>query len=503
MRLLLSTLLVLILCTPASAFLDYGDIVGLWTACNGYLKSDGTCDTAPDSKPDVYLAYADSGALESAKPCASNSGDMAWTTDLNFYICDGVSWQNAGSSVVFTRLEDIIFDDFNRTDSNPLSGSWATVPDFNPVQIVSGIARGGQSGPTSSMAYRTDATPTGKAQWASIEIGAGQSVAYQGVMLRNLNATNGTFYVVWTTNATTIGVHRWTDGTDTAIGGITVPTLVPGDVLRAEIEGPDVGPRIQVYVNDILVGTLTDDNAGQITSVGTWAIHTLGTGATGLDNFKAGNILYEGTTQPVFDSAGENFAESGTSVSVSHTMGVGANGILLAWVGWDSTTESLSSVTYEGVPMTAVLGGSGEYANHTSGAWYYTLAPTPGTKTIVATLTGGSHFGLLCQTVSFTGVLQASPIEDVFVTDGYLTNVANLAFPKSPADIVVDGTMAIWSGGAVSLTAGSNQTERVNTMSAYGTAGISTEDGPTYDGTDWTLGGDKDHVNIAFTLKGL
>jgi len=411
---------------------------------------------------------------------------------------------SAAAPSVFERLQQIVFDDFNRADAHPIDGNWATVTDFHETQIVSGIARGGQSGPTSSMSYWTGDDPAGRAQWSECEIGAGQTVAYQGVMLRNTNDPLGTFYAIWATNATTIGVHRWKDGNDYALGGFTGLAIVPGDVIRAEVEGPDYRPRVTVYLNDVLLGALADASGNAIAADGKWAYHTLGAGATGLDNYRAGNILYPGSTPPTFDAVAGNKAENGTAaIQWDHTMGAGANGFLAVFIGWDSTSATISSVTCDGVPMTAVPGATRQTSSHSSGEWYYLLAPAAGDRTIEVTLSSGSHYGLIGESISFTGVDQSVPFEEVVTTTSFLTAVLNHGNPKGPAALMLDGHMAIWSGAATTLTVGSNQTERANITSSYGNLGISTEPGDTYDGTSWTTAVDKDQVNIAFTLLGV
>lgn len=404
----------------------------------------------------------------------------------------------------FQRLQQIIFDDFNRLDANPIDGSWATVVDFDATQIVNGMVKATSNAPGSSMSYRTDATPANGNQWAECDIGAGQTVGYQGVMLRNMNADGGTFYVAWAFDSTHVEIWRWLDGTGVELDSITVPTIVPGDTLRLEVEGPDCGPRLSAFINDSQVGTTLIDTVTPIIGTGTWATHTLGLGSFSLDNFRAGNILYEGATPPTFDATGSDKAENGTAtVSWQHDMGTGTSGIVLTWVGWDSTTESITDVTYDGTSMTELPGGSLEAGNRSSGSWYFTLAPASGSKTVEVTLSGGSHFGLIGQSVSFTGVNQTTPIEEINNSISTSTSVSTCALPKGAATIIVDGLCAVFNGVAVTATAGSNQTDRANDLSSFCTAAISTEPALVYDGTTWTLGDARDSVNIAFTLRGL
>ncbi len=162
-----------------------------------------------------------------------------------------------------------------------------------------------------------------------------------------------------------------------------------------------------------------------------------------------------GNAQITFDAVGSVSVLGSTSVSWSHTVGSGANRILVVGLASEGNgfAPSASSVTYGGQSLTRQALrtlGSG-----ISEIWTL-VAPPTGTATIIVTysqaetVNGGS--------VSFFGVDQGAPVRGSSTANQLNSGVISTGVFSITGDVVVD-TVAV-NGGFNSVTPGAGQTMR-------------------------------------------
>lgn len=166
-----------------------------------------------------------------------------------------------------------------------------------------------------------------------------------------------------------------------------------------------------------------------------------------------------------FDAVSTGTSTNDTSVvTFSHTC-TGANlGLFVcAGVGAD---QSVDSVTYNGVALTAIAGTLLNFSGFIRGQIFRLINPATGAHDVVVTCSGNartSHAAL-----SFTGVHQTTPEGTGVQAGGESADPTVDA--SSAADEVVLGFLLNLNGDTVTNTLGAGQTERSN---AVGGTGIS------------------------------
>src|SRR5262245_2103635 len=169
-----------------------------------------------------------------------------------------------------------------------------------------------------------------------------------------------------------------------------------------------------------------------------------------------------------------------TSLAWSHTIGGGADRVLLVGVAVEDTTTTdanITSVTYNGVALTAVpnskINGGGTGIIQTQ--LFYLLNATlagAGAHTVNVT-TQGPVDGISAGAVSFTGVNQAAPGPaatkvDTSGADSISTSITSTVANSWIVDVV-------GSGNSGSFTPGSGQTERWDIAASGMTGAMSTK----------------------------
>ena len=175
-----------------------------------------------------------------------------------------------------------------------------------------------------------------------------------------------------------------------------------------------------------------------------------------------------------------------SSLTWSHTVGAGANRILLVSISFRDGNVTATSVTYGGTALTLIDSQNGPGNQNRTEMWYL-LAPPSGTASVVVNMSAGKR--IVGASVSYTGVNQGSPLG----TSACANNtglIASVAVSSGAGQLVVDTITA--NGDASLLLAGLAQTQLWNTFSGTGDAGNARSGGSTQAGAatttmSWTL----------------
>lgn len=146
------------------------------------------------------------------------------------------------------------------------------------------------------------------------------------------------------------------------------------------------------------------------------------------------------------------------------------------------SSDSVAGITYNGVALTAVPGGSTTNGQYWVTA-YYLLAPPVGTYDIVVTMSG-NVFDFGAGAISYTDVHQTVPLGTAVTAIG--TSVTpSVTVSAAVGDLVTDGLVIVHGG---TLSVGAGQTSRWNapTANAFIKYAGSTEPGAASVTMSWT-----------------
>jgi len=178
-------------------------------------------------------------------------------------------------------------DNFNKADANPIGGNWTTVPGEAALKIVSSQCVQSLSGANRNAAY-WNADSFNNDQYSKIKIVSLGTLNTVGPLVR-VSPSAETFYRV-VTSTTTITISKCIVGSFTNIGTTISYTFATGDTLKLAV----VGTTLEVFVNDVSVGTRTDSDIAS----GSAGIYSRGDGV--VDDWEGGNVAAGGSAIPVF-----------------------------------------------------------------------------------------------------------------------------------------------------------------------------------------------------------
>lgn len=181
-----------------------------------------------------------------------------------------------------------------------------------------------------------------------------------------------------------------------------------------------------------------------------------------------------------------------TSATLSHTVGTGTNRYLVVGISI-ANSQTVSSVTYSGVPLTLV-GRQATASNNESIEIWQMIAPPSGTANLAVTLTGVADF--VVGAISFNGVHQTVP-HGGFVSAMGQGTTATVNVASGSREMVFDvvGT----AGGAHPITPGAAQTQQWNLRTGNG-AGDNVGGGSTTPSAFGTNIGGVNTVQPSWTL---
>jgi len=163
------------------------------------------------------------------------------------------------------------------------------------------------------------------------------------------------------------------------------------------------------------------------------------------------SLASNGTPGIAYDNSadGGNNSGSTTSLTYSYTVGSGPNRLLVVNLIGDTSADDISSVTYDGIPMTLV--GKIRAPSNNWQYLYYLLNPASGSNHVVVTA-GSSHY-LISQAASWYNVMQSAQ------PDASTTNTAAAASTSITTSLttVANGALVVqglWSYGHLAAGAG-------------------------------------------------
>jgi len=199
---------------------------------------------------------------------------------------------------------------------------------------------------------------------------------------------------------------------------------------------------------------------------------------------------------PAVDSV-SSFASNGAGpFTWAHTCS-GSDRLLRVTTSHFDSSDTISSITYNGVALTAVPGGSTNNGQYYVTA-YYLIAPDTGTHDIVVTVSG-SVFDFGAGAISYTDAHQTTPLGTAVTATG--TSTTPSVTVSSAADELVDDGLVIIHGGTLSVGAG--QTQRWNAIATSGFikyAG-STEGGAASTTMSWSNSSSQTWAIVAVPIK--
>jgi len=186
------------------------------------------------------------------------------------------------------------------------------------------------------------------------------------------------------------------------------------------------------------------------------------------------------------DSVSSAQGSSATGLTWSHTVGTGADRVLVVGVTTRQGSRAVTDITYAGLPL-VLVGTQTDGLNVVRMSLFILAAPPSGTADIVFNLSGRAN--VAAGAVSFTGVDQASPVAG-FVSAGGSSPLGSVVVAGALGEVVVD-TAAV-QGNALPIVPGGGQTQLWN----LGTgivgndiiAGGSTSPGAASVTMSWSLG---------------
>jgi uncharacterized repeat protein (TIGR01451 family) len=150
-----------------------------------------------------------------------------------------------------------------------------------------------------------------------------------------------------------------------------------------------------------------------------------------------------------------------TTFTFAHTVGIGADRVLIVGVSVYNSNKTVTACTYGGTALTRLGfldGGSG--SNDRRMEMWRLVNPPAGTANVVVTFSSSAK--AVIGAVSFFGVNQTTP-NGSFVSNEASTNLVTLTVPSAAGELVID-CMTV-QGNAATATVGAGQTELWNDYS--------------------------------------
>lgn len=297
--------------------------------------------------------------------------------------------------------------------------------------------------------------------------GSGQ--ANTSILTPLLDSASAVPLNVGTTNATQINLNQ-----NTVIAS-NKSLAANGSALFKDITNSTTAFRVQNASSSNLFTVDTTNGTVVLGNDGTPAALTVRGGAASGSNAAGTNITFDAsngtatggsgdlifrtataTANPItLDATSHATASSQSSLTWSHTTTSSqSNLILIVGIGVTSPTSIVSSVTYNGVALTKIGSTTCASGGNCDEELWYVLNPSPGTHTVVVTLTSNSN--IYGGAATYYNVNQTTPLGTVATNAGG-SNPSSVTVNSNPSQTIVDGIMEWSNGGLGSASSGQTQ----------------------------------------------
>ncbi|KKN04596.1 hypothetical protein LCGC14_1095800 [marine sediment metagenome] len=164
------------------------------------------------------------------------------------------------------------------------------------------------------------------------------------------------------------------------------------------------------------------------------------TATIGIDEAHHYQYFFEETLNnqtPIHDADSSGKADNSGSLTVSHTVGVQTNRVLLVWVFSDNPLITTFTLKYNGVTMTA-FASQKDAGLTVTGSLYFLVDPATGANDIVLTIAPSQNITL--EAASFYRASQSTPLRAKFDETGTGTSIAKTGIDSSTSEIMVMGS---------------------------------------------------------------
>lgn len=244
----------------------------------------------------------------------------------------------ADSSTVSSTSSLPAIDNFNRSNSSTLTGSWITLT--GAIQITSNEVTGNSAdSSTVPVAYwNADTFPTDQYAEVTYTAVSGDGSG-AGVSLRIHSGTTGPYHYLCAASNTAVNIGRIINGASYSSLNTTAVAFTIGDVLRCEVSGTGATVTITAKKNGSLVLTATDTNSDRILYGQAGVFTYLATGTNRIDGFSAGALDASSGPAGVYISSDAGVATVSTAGVVTG-VGVGDTNILVFARGLSRTIRA-------------------------------------------------------------------------------------------------------------------------------------------------------------------
>ncbi|HOY32632.1 MAG TPA: Ig-like domain-containing protein [Bacteroidales bacterium] len=193
------------------------------------------------------------------------------------------------------------------------------------------------------------------------------------------------------------------------------------------------------------------------------------------------------SAQVTADATTYGSAVAGTTITVAHTTTTAADRLLL--VGISTRDKAVTSVTYDGTPLT--LAGQQTSLGEAKTFIYYMVAPSSGAHNVVVTCNGALGKGAVAGVMTFTGVNQTTPL-GAYASSSGESVTASLNVSSASSELVFN----VVSVHNQNISCLSSQTQQWNVNTPKeNTGGGCTKKGSATTTLAWLL--NKDHWSMS------
>lgn len=359
----------------------------------------------------------------------STAAPLSLSTSVTNVLCRG----NASGAIDLSVSGGITNYTYDWSNDGP------EAPD-NDTQDLSSLAAG------SYVVTVTDAVGTTATATATITQ-PGSSVSLSSVVTKVSSSGGNNGAIDLSVSGGTAGyTYLWSNGATTQ----DISSLTAGNYTVTVTDGNGCPTNLSVTVETNTNNNIVNKQLYLSESLG---LDRINPAAPPLDNTTSVTpTLSTGASGVVLENTSTITSTSGSTVTLSHTIGNGENRCLLVAVS--SRDRSVNSITYGGVSLVSV--GNRTYGSDARVYLYSLINPNIGTADIVVTMSGSVSNGVVLSASSFFGIDQTVPL-GTFASATGSSSTASVNVSSIAGDYIYD---VVTFRNTSNLTVGAGQTER-------------------------------------------